>query len=68
MFNTEWYLLSISFFFLMLDFIWIQTYKTFNQVVYHPKSISKKGKNSHHIPLDYQLINEESPCPTEELI
>ena len=52
----------------MLDFIWIQTYKTFNQVVYHPKSISKKGKKLHHIPLDYQLINEESPCPTEELI
>ena len=52
----------------MLDFIWIQTYKTLNQVVYHPKSNSKKRKNSYNIPLDYQLINEESPCPTEELI
>ena len=33
-----------------------------------PKVIVKKGKNSYNIPLDYQLINEESPCPTEELI
>ena len=37
-------------------------------MVYHPKSNSKKRKNSYNIPLDYQLINEESPCPTEELI
>ena len=33
-----------------------------------PKVIVKKGKNLNNIPLDYQLINEESPCPTEELI